>query len=85
MWSRFVIKFRLPPESPACIVGLMNDTDVMNLKQAAEYLGVSERTVRTKAKAGSLPGQKVGRDWRFNRSALDVYLTGLWPKSDVGP
>ena len=61
---------------------MLRRMDVLDLNEAADLLRVSERTVRTKAKAGLLPGTKVGRDWRFSRAALLKYLEGK-PKPKV--
>ncbi|MFP3567334.1 helix-turn-helix domain-containing protein [Paraburkholderia sp. SIMBA_030] len=35
-------------------------------------------TVRLKAKAGELPGRKVGKRWVFSTVALERYLAGEW-------
>lgn len=44
--------------------------DVLTLREAAEFVRVSEKTLRELARDGRAPGQKVGREWRFLRSAL---------------
>jgi len=55
--------------------------DVLDLTEAARLLRVSPRTVRTRAKAGLIPGRKVGRDWRFNKEALLRHLEGRAPET----
>lgn len=47
-----------------------NLTDVFNAREAAEFLGVHVETIRRHAKKGTLPGFKVGSDWRFLKDAL---------------
>ena len=47
---------------------------VMTVNQVAEYLQVSRRTVYSMAAAGSLPGKKVGEQWRFFKPELDKWL-----------
>jgi excisionase family DNA binding protein len=47
-----------------------DDPDVMNVKQAAEFLGAHIETVRRMARKGELPAYKMGKDWRFRREAL---------------
>jgi len=47
---------------------------VINSKQAAEILGVHEVTVRVMAARGEIPGQKIGRGWKFRPSLLDQWL-----------
>lgn len=44
--------------------------EILNVEQAAEFLGFSPYTVREKARLGEIPGRKVGREWRFSRTAL---------------
>ena len=48
--------------------------DVLTLPQLAELLQVDEKTVRSLATAGALPGRKVGRHWRFSRQAVLDWL-----------
>jgi excisionase family DNA binding protein len=50
--------------------------DVLTTAQLAELLQTDERTVRTLARAGELPGRKIGRDWRFSRAAVLDWLGG---------
>lgn len=39
--------------------------EVMTTDQVAELLGVTRRMVRYWANRGTLPAQKIGRDWVF--------------------
>jgi excisionase family DNA binding protein len=48
--------------------------EVLTAKEAAEFLRVSENTVKAKARAGQLPGAKVGKEWRFRKADLDEWL-----------
>jgi hypothetical protein len=50
----------------------------LDLMQAAAMLGAHPETVRLKAKAGALPGRKVGKRWMFSVIALQRYLAGEW-------
>jgi excisionase family DNA binding protein len=53
--------------------------EVMNAEQAAEFLQIDEKVVVEMAEAGKLPGRKmgkIGKDWRFSRSALIGWLSG---------
>jgi PTS system nitrogen regulatory IIA component len=49
-------------------------TDVLTLKQLAEHLQLSERTIYRLLGRGQLPGFKVGGSWRFRRSVVDYWL-----------
>ena len=50
--------------------------DVLTTAQLAELLQVDEKVVRDLARRGELPGRKIGRDWRFARSAVIDWLAG---------
>ena len=50
--------------------------EVLTADEAAELLRVSTKTVLAMARAGALPGEKVGRAWRFVRADLLEYLRG---------
>jgi excisionase family DNA binding protein len=44
---------------------------------------VSEKTLREKTKRGEVPGQRVGRGWRFSKRALEKWL-GAAPDDGAG-
>ena len=54
----------------------MEASDVLTTDEAAELLRVSTKTVLALARDGTLPGEKVGRAWRFLRPDLVEYLHG---------
>lgn len=45
--------------------------DVLTAAEVAAWLRVSVFTVRREAHAGRLPAQRVGKSWRFSRSAIE--------------
>ena len=49
--------------------------EIMTPHEAAEYLKLNVRTIYHLAKNGKLPGDKVGRSWKFNKDALDKWLS----------
>ena len=49
--------------------------EVLTLAEAARYIRVSQKTLREMAKERRIPGQKVGREWRFLRDALRDWLS----------
>src|SRR5262249_17843971 len=49
-------------------------SEILDVRGAAEALGVSERLVLRLLRAGKLPGRKVGREWRILRSAILEWL-----------
>jgi excisionase family DNA binding protein len=48
--------------------------EVMDLRQAAEYLGISGDTMYRYASEGFIPAFKLGNRWRFKRSLLDAWM-----------
>lgn len=49
-------------------------TELLNMKQVQDKLGVSERTAFRLVKNGELKGFKVGREWRFEQSDIKDYI-----------
>jgi excisionase family DNA binding protein len=50
--------------------------DVLTPAQTADLLQVSEDEVIELAEAGTLPGRRIGAQWRFSRPALIAWLAG---------
>jgi len=48
---------------------------LIDAEAAAELLGVHSKTVKRMAKAGLIPGMRIGKLWRFRPSALDAWMT----------
>lgn len=48
--------------------------DVLTLNEVAEYLRIPRSTAYKLAQEGKIPGQKVGRHWRFHRTVVDQWL-----------
>lgn len=46
----------------------------MSLEELARHIGMDARLVRKMAEKGTLPGQMVGGEWRFNRAQLLDWL-----------
>lgn len=51
--------------------------ELFTLREAAQWLKVSERTVLRLIAAGKLRGRKVGRQWRFDETELRRYYDSL--------
>jgi excisionase family DNA binding protein len=56
--------------------------EVMDIRQAAEYLGISGDTLYRYASEGFVPAFKLGNRWRFRKSLLDNWMD---EKSGVRP
>ena len=48
---------------------------LMTLKEVADYLRVTERTIYRLLWQGSIPAKKVGRQWRFKKASIDEWLS----------
>ena len=48
---------------------------VMGIAEVGKYLHIPKSTVYKLAQEGKIPGQKVGKQWRFLRSAVDEWLS----------
>jgi excisionase family DNA binding protein len=62
--------------------------EVMDIRQAADYLGISADTLYKYASEGFVPAFKLGNRWRFKRSRLNDWMDqqstgGHMPASQV--
>ncbi len=48
--------------------------DVLTITDLARYLQVSKSSLYKLAQEGKVPGQKVGKHWRFRRETIDRWL-----------
>ena len=48
--------------------------DVLTIDELATYLKVSKSTLYKLVQEGKIPGQKVGKHWRFRRETIDAWL-----------
>ncbi|MFG0243615.1 MAG: helix-turn-helix domain-containing protein [Phycisphaerales bacterium JB054] len=48
--------------------------EVMTIDDLAAYLQVSKSSLYKLAQEGRVPGQKVGKHWRFHRDTIDAWL-----------
>src|ERR1035437_7026366 len=58
----------------------------LNLHQAAQLLLIHPVTLQSKAKAGIIPGAKIGKRWVFIKNDLIEWLRSQYtsPRQDVG-
>jgi len=47
---------------------------VLTITELSKYLKISTSTLYKLAQDRKLPGQKVGRHWRFHKDAVDSWL-----------
>jgi excisionase family DNA binding protein len=48
--------------------------EVMDIRQASDYLGISSDTLYKYASEAFIPAFKLGNRWRFRRSRLDEWM-----------
>jgi excisionase family DNA binding protein len=48
--------------------------EVMDIRQAADYLGISGDSLYRYASEGFIPAFKLGNRWRFRKSLLDAWM-----------
>jgi excisionase family DNA binding protein len=51
--------------------------EVMDIRQAADYLGISADTLYRYASEGTVPAFRLGNRWRFKRSLLDAWMVKM--------
>lgn len=51
-----------------------DENAILTIKQVADYLKVTERTIYRLAAAKKIPAFKVGGTWRFSRNELDLWI-----------
>ncbi|QOS68353.1 helix-turn-helix domain-containing protein [Eggerthella guodeyinii] len=57
------------------ILGLQEYPPVLTVRQAADILQVSTKTICELCRVGALAGRKIGRLWRIPRPALAEFLS----------
>ena len=60
--------------------------EVMDIRQAADYLGISPDTLYKYASENFIPAFKLGNRWRFKKSRLDDWMdqqSGGAPQAEV--
>ena len=55
---------------------------IMTIEEVAAYLKIPKSTVYILAQEGKIPCQKVGRQWRFHKEAIDQWVKNTSMTSD---
>jgi excisionase family DNA binding protein len=48
--------------------------NILTIENLSSYLKIPKSTLYKLAQDGKLPGQKIGKDWRFRRDVIDRWL-----------
>lgn len=50
------------------------EAEILTIKEVADFLKVTERTIYRLAAAHKIPAFKVGGTWRFSRTDIDQWI-----------
>lgn len=50
-------------------------SEILTVKDVADYLKVNERTIYRLATSGELPAFRVGASWRFRLNEIDTWIS----------
>jgi excisionase family DNA binding protein len=54
---------------------MANDhNEIMTMDELSRYLKISKSTLYKLATVNKLPGQKIGKRWRFHKNAVDAWM-----------
>ena len=57
--------------------------DVMTIEELSAYLKIPKSTLYKQAQGGKIPGQKIGKQWRFGKRAIDQWINDSGNSSDI--
>jgi excisionase family DNA binding protein len=60
-----------------------DEPEILTPQEAADFLRVPLLTVQRQAKAGRLPGRRVGKEWRFSRTMLREWVASGPDRHDL--
>jgi excisionase family DNA binding protein len=59
-----------------------SESGILTIKEVAEYLKVTERTIYRLAAAKKIPAFKVGGTWRFRTADINGWIAGQSKKAE---
>lgn len=62
------------PKSAITMSTSTSEGEILTIKQVADYLKVTQRTIYRLAAAKKVPAFKVGGSWRFSRADIDNWI-----------
>jgi len=51
-----------------------SNSDILTLKEVAEYMRVNTATIYRLVRTGKIPAFRVGNRWRFRKTSIDEWL-----------
>lgn len=62
----------------------VSDGEIMTIEEVAQYLRLKPQTIYKWAQEKRLPAAKLGKEWRFKRSIIDLWLDEQMVGDDSG-
>ena len=63
---------------------MLDAREVMNVRQASQYLGVSADTLYTYVSTKQIPAFKLGNRWKFKKTTLDRWMVRQMARQSGG-
>ncbi len=48
--------------------------EIMTIEELSNYLKIPRSTLYKLVQSGKLPGQKIGKQWRFGKKSIDQWI-----------
>ena len=89
MWCQFALPCRVRnfvvfSQWNTLVVVITMATDILTIKEFAEFLKLTEKTAYRLAADGKIPGFKVGGSWRFRRDEIEKMTRSEQPNKKNG-
>ena len=62
------------PANEGLRLAVIETREVMGMREASTYLGVSRETLYKYLSEGRIPGFKLGNRWKFKKTVLDRWM-----------
>ena len=69
-----VLRWRAEPHGLGLDARMSEFEPLLDVQEAADLLRIHPKTVQAWARAGRLPCLRMGKYWRFRKSALEVWV-----------
>jgi excisionase family DNA binding protein len=60
--------------TPGAVFSVSESREVMNVRQASQYLGISPDTLYRYITEGEIPAFKLGNRWKLRKTILDRWM-----------
>jgi len=60
----------------------MIEHDILNIKETADLLRTTPKTLRKWVRTGKIPGKRVGGRWLFHKTVIINFIAGIGEQND---